>query len=125
MAVLGAHVGTAVFALLIVLQAALALGAPLGRLAWGGAHRVLPAGLRFGSLAAIVILALGIALLRAGAGLPSPVGGDWVRPALWGYAALFALSVLGNLASKSPIERATGTPLATLAVLSCLAVLSF
>jgi len=45
-------------AALAVFQFALALGAPLGRFAWGGYHTTLPANLRIGSLVAIAIYAL-------------------------------------------------------------------
>ena len=43
---------------LAIFQLALALGAPLGRFAWGGQHRVLPVRLRIGSAIAIVIYAV-------------------------------------------------------------------
>ena len=46
---------TVILALLAVFQLALVLGAPLGRFAWGGTHRVLPARLRIGSAVSIVI----------------------------------------------------------------------
>ena len=42
---------TAILGVLAVFQLALALGAPIGHFAWGGAHRVLPARLRIDSLA--------------------------------------------------------------------------
>jgi len=40
---------------LAVFQALLALGAPLGRFAWGGQHLVLPTPLRIGSAVAIAV----------------------------------------------------------------------
>lgn len=116
---------TVVLALLAVFQLALALGAPLGHLAWGGAHRVLPAKLRIGSLVSIVIYALivVIALDRAGVVdvVPDPVStvGMWV---VFGY---FLLGIPLNAISRSRPERFTMTPIVTaLAVLSLLVALS-
>ena len=53
---------TVVLGLLTVIQLALVFGAPLGRFAWGGQHRVLPARLRVGSAVSILIYAV-IALI--------------------------------------------------------------
>ena len=44
-------------AALAVFQLLLAMGAPLGRYAWGGQHHVLPMALRVGSVISIVIYA--------------------------------------------------------------------
>ena len=43
---------------LALFQGLLVVGAPLGRFAWGGQHRVLPVSLRISSLVSIVIYAL-------------------------------------------------------------------
>ena len=113
--------------LLVVLagfQLALALGAPLGHFAWGGAHRVLPPKLRIGSLVSIVIYALivVIALDRSGVidVVPDPVStvGMWV---VFGY---FVLGIPLNAISRSKPERFTMTPIVlVLAVLSLLVAL--
>lgn len=116
---------TVILAVLAVFQLALALGAPLGRFAWGGAHRVLPARLRIGSLVSIVIYAViaVIALDRVGVidVVPDPVStvGMWVA---FGY---FVLGIPLNAISRSRAERYTMTPVvAVLAVLSLLVALS-
>ena len=65
----GAAVAAAVgFLVIAIFQAALALGAPLGRAAWGGTRTHLPTGLRIASGAAAVfwLLAALIVLGRAG-----------------------------------------------------------
>lgn len=49
---------TVVLALLALFQIALALGAPLGRFAWGGQHRVLPPRLRVGSAVSVLVYVL-------------------------------------------------------------------
>ena len=96
---------TLVLAALAVFQAALILGAPLGRFAWGGQHEVLPARLRIGSAVSIVIYAV-IALTawdRVGAidVLPPPFS----EVAMWVVFAYFVLGILMNAVSRSRPER--------------------
>lgn len=119
-----AVVAALVLALVIGLQLLLAAGMPLGRAAWGGAHRVLPAPLRWGSLAAALVLTGAAWVLLARAGLVAP-GADllWVRVLTWGFAGMFALNTLGNLASGSPTERTVMTP-ATLILVVCFATVA-
>jgi hypothetical protein len=91
------------FAGIALFQLGLALGAPLGRAAWGGTiPGRLPAGLRVGSLVAVLIWssAAAVVLGRVGVGpLPSIAWLTWV---LFG---LLLLGTLMNLASSSPWER--------------------
>ena len=122
--VLPAVVLTAVLVLLAVFQLALALGAPLGRLAWGGQHRVLPARLRIGSAIAIVIYAA-IAVVawdRAGALDLLPDAASSI--AMWVVVAYFVLGIAMNAISRSKPERWAMVPVAAvLAVLSLLIAL--
>ena len=116
---------TVILALLAVFQLALVLGAPLGRFAWGGTHRVLPARLRVGSAVSIVIYAViaVLALDRVGAidlvpDVVSTVG-------MWIVFAYFVLGIPLNAISRSRAERYTMTPVvAVLAVLSLIVALS-
>ncbi|WP_458780654.1 hypothetical protein [Arthrobacter sp. D3-16] len=98
---------------LAVLQAALLSGAPLGRFAWGGQHKVLPAGLRVGSAASIVLYAAFgyIALAKAGM-VPLLASGTVTSVATWVLTGYFALGVLMNAISRSKPERAVMTPVA-------------
>lgn len=111
---------TVVLAALAAFQLALILGAPLGRFAWGGQHRVLPARLRIGSAVSILIYALidVIAWDRVQAidVLPDPFS----QVAMWVIFAYFALGILLNAISRSRPERYTMVP-----VTIVLAVLSF
>lgn len=96
-------------------QAVLALGAPLGRFAWGGRHRVLPPPLRVGSLVSIVIYALLAAIVLArddllSTGVPASV----LRVATWVVAGYFVLGTAMNLASRSKPERAVMSPVVAL-----------
>jgi hypothetical protein len=104
-------------------QAALALGAPWGRAAWGGAHERLPKRLRVASgFAAAFWLAAALVVLARG-------GYDWspipVSVARWGTWVLFGLLVVGtlmNLASRSRLERLMQTPIAAVLSVLCLLV---
>lgn len=105
---------------LAVFQLGLALGAPYGFLAWGGAEpgRLSPLrrGMSFLScgLMALFVLAFGQAL-----GLWAVLGDGrlvWIFAA---GAALFALSTLGNSVSASRWERLHGVPLALALTMSC------
>ena len=100
---------------LAVFQAALVCGAPLGRLAWGGQHNVLPANLRAGSAVSIALyIVFGyVALAKAGI-LPS-VGNESVMSVVaWVLTGYFALGVLMNAISRSKPERAVMAPAALL-----------
>ena len=115
---IAAIVGTVVLVLLMGFQVLLALGLPLGRAAWGGEHRVLPTNLRWGSVAAVFILALAAWMVLARAGIVAP-GDDMlvVKILTWIFTGYFSLNVVLNLLSKSPLERAIMTPTSLVIVL--------
>lgn len=106
-----------------VFQLALVLGAPLGHFAWGGQHRVLPKGLRLGSLVAIALYALFscIVLMRADI-WPFGPQQSWVGPAAWGVVGYMGLGVVVNAISRSRPERLTMTPLVAVLLVLTLAV---
>ncbi|MFS0853663.1 hypothetical protein [Microbacterium sp. 179-I 3D4 NHS] len=112
---------TVALAALAVFQLALALGAPLGRYAWGGAHRTLPARLRIGSAISILLYAV-IALIAW-----DRVGGvdlfaeTFSVVAMWVIFGYFALGILMNAISRSKRERYTMVPVTL--VLAALALL--
>ncbi len=102
-------------------QALLTFGAPLGRFAWGGQHRVLPTPLRVGSALSIVVYALLAAVVLARADLVATGASDAVvRTAAWVVVGYFVIGIGINLASRSKSERAVMTP--TVAVLCGLCV---
>lgn len=99
--------GAAAFCVAFALfQAALALGAPFGQIAWGGSSAVLPSVLRWTSAGAAVYLLAAAAIMEVRAG-------DWGRelPRLpfvifnIFLAAQLALNTLANLATQSAGER--------------------
>jgi hypothetical protein len=99
--------------LVAAFQAALALGAPWGEAAYGGAHRgALPAKYRASSaVASVAYGALTLITLGRGPGTTAR------RRILSGASALMMLGTAMNLASRSRLERTLWTPVAgTLAV---------
>lgn len=126
-------ISVAVFAAILfsgmaAFQLSLALGAPLGAHVLGGRRPgTLANRLRAASAVAAAIL-VGCALVilaRAGAiGWPAGARG-LLGPASWAIAAYLVLNTLGNLASKSRLERTVFAAMtATLAVLSAYVALS-
>ncbi|GGI44060.1 hypothetical protein BCL57_000272 [Agromyces flavus] len=116
---------TVILAALAVFQLALALGAPIGRFAWGGQHRVLPTRLRIGSLVSIVIYAVIAVLALDKVGLIDVVPDVVSDVGMWVVLAYFVLGIPLNAISRSKPERYTMTPVVTLlAVLSLLVALS-
>lgn len=118
-----ARVFTAFVALVVVFQLALALGAPWGRLAMGGAFPgVYPPAMRIAALlqgALLVAIAL-VVLSRAGLTMPA-----WRRSSrwlIWAVTGLLALGVVLNLITPSPMERLIWTPVSAVLFLSSLRV---
>ncbi|MCT4682524.1 MAG: hypothetical protein N4A39_02205 [Roseicyclus sp.] len=112
MTALAGYAGLAGFLWLALFQALLAAGLPLGHMAWGGAHRRLPPGKRWASLAVVALALIGALVVAQAAGLgPDLLPRVVIRPALGAFAVLFALSLIGNAASKSRAEAAHGVPL--------------
>lgn len=113
-----AIVAALVLGLVIVLQALLAAGFPLGQAAWRGQYRILPHALRWASLATMGVLGLAAWVVLARVELVAP-GAEpiVVRVATWIFAGFFALNTLGNIASRSTVERYVMTPLTVLLVI--------
>jgi len=108
---------------LALFQGLLALGAPLGRYAWGGQHRVLPRPLRIGSVVTIVIYALisAVVLARVEAvtiGVPTSAVGI----AIWVIAGYFFISIGLNLGSKSKGERSVMPAVSAVLCVLCVVV---
>jgi hypothetical protein len=102
-------------------QAALALGAPLGRAAWGGTHTQLPTGLRVASAIAfgIWVLAALIVLGRAGFHI-APLPTVALRWGTWILIGMLALGAVLNFASPSNWERYLWGPIALVLAGLCL-----
>jgi hypothetical protein len=99
-----------VLAALAVFQVALIAGAPIGRFAWGGQHRVLPARLRVGSATSIVLYVLFVLIALDRVAVIAIVPDAVTDVAMWVLAAYFALGIIMNGISRSVPERAVMTP---------------
>ena len=89
-------------------QASLALGAPLGAHVLGGRHPdVLPNRLRaFSAIAAAILVGGALVILARASAIGWPAGATGLlTPASWAIAAFLVLNTLGNLASKSRLEK--------------------
>ena len=120
MIVVAAVLGVVVIGVLTVFQLALAGGAPWGRLAWGGSHRVLPTGLRVGSVVSVLVYAAVALVLLQGAGAVGLVPERAVSVALWVLTGYFTLGVVMNAVSRSRPERMVMTPVALVLAVVCL-----
>jgi hypothetical protein len=111
------------FIALAAFQLALALGAPLGRAAWGGTYDQLPTALRIASAFAVGvwILAALVVLRRAGLRI-SPLPAAVARWGTWILVGLLPLGALMNFASRSPWERFGWGPVALILAVLCLLV---
>lgn len=117
-------VATIGFLVIAVFQAALALGAPLGRAAWGGRTAVLPDRLRRASAVAVVMWSWRPRSSWAGL-IDLPLPRDVLTWGSWILVVLSSLGALMNVASSSPWERFGWAPLAAvLAFLSAIVALS-
>jgi hypothetical protein len=106
-----AYLATAVLAGLAVFQVGLIAGAPLGHLAWGGQHKVLPPRLRIGSAVSVALYGIFAyaALARAGVVLPL-ISGTLTEVSSWVLCAYFAVGIVMNGISRSRPERFVMTP---------------
>ena len=117
---------TVVLGLLAVFQLALILGAPLGRFAWGGQHRVLPARLRIGSAVSILVYAFIALIAWDRVGAIDVFGEPFSEIAMWVIFAYFVLGIGMNAISRSKAERATMVPVSiVLAALSFLIAMGY
>jgi len=120
MVMVSALVGTALLGCLALFQLLLVAGAPLGRLAWGGQHVVLPMGLRIGSAIAIAMYAFFALLILQTAGALTLLPAGLVEVAMWVLTAWFTVGIALNAASRSRPERLVMTPVVLVLAVVCL-----
>lgn len=97
-------------------QGALVLGVPWGAMAYGG-RAARPDGtlpVRYRVTSTLTLAFLGVAAWAVHAK---------VEPALWAFAAIFALNTMANLSGRHPVER-WGMSALTLGLAACCATLA-
>jgi hypothetical protein len=118
-----AVVACVLLAALAVFQVALIAGAPLGRFAWGGQHRVLPTRLRIGSSVSVVLYAvIGWVIAGSVTLLDTPADERGADPGIWVLTAYFAVGIVLNLISRSRPERFVMTPVVLVLTACCLVI---
>jgi hypothetical protein len=119
MSITAAVAATVVLAAISVVQLLAAAGLPMGRMLWGGQHRVLPRRLRIGSVLSILLYAgfVWILLTRA-RGEPTA----FIEVATWVLFAYFAFGIVLNALSRSRQERAVMTPACAVLALSAFVI---
>jgi hypothetical protein len=104
-------------------QLALALGAPLGRAAWGGTQTHLPMDLRIASGFAVGVWVLAALIVLGRGGFKvSPLPLAFLRGGTWTLVGVSALATLMNLASSSSWERFVWAPVALILAVLCFVV---
>ena len=123
---IAAIVAVVLVAVVGVFQLALAVGAPLGKAAWGGKREgVLPPALRIASgVAAILVYPLIALFILASAEL---IAVDWLptgKVGMWIVTAFFTLGAVTNFASRSKAERIWGPVSLVVAICSAIIALN-
>ncbi len=121
---IAAYVAALIFALLALFQLALALGAPLGDMAWGGRQpKRLPGKFRLASLIAAPLLLFFTAIVLEEGGVIVTGLSDGLRAVvIWVIVTFLALNTLGNLMSTSRKEMIIMGPAALIATVATLIV---
>jgi hypothetical protein len=116
-----AVVAAVVVAGLAVYQVLLSVGLPVGRAAFGGAHRILPLTLRAASGVAAIIFLVAFYVVLARGGVIGPTHrSSFVRDGTWILVVIFGASAVTNTLSKSPWERFLMAPLGLVLTACCL-----
>ncbi len=112
---IAAIVASTILAGLVLFQAALITGAPLGKFAWGGQHTVLPRNLRIASTVSIILYFIFALFILAKAGLVlAHLSFGIVGVGMWILVGYFSLGIVMNAISRSKPERLIMTPVATM-----------
>lgn len=120
---LAARIFGGLIAVVALFQLALALGAPWGGFAMGGAFPgVYPPAMRIAALVQIVLLGAFALIVFVRAGLAAPRWQAAARWAAWVVVVLMGVGVVLNLITPSGMERLIWAPVAVLLFASSLRV---
>lgn len=120
---LASMIFSVLMAVVAAFEFALALGAPWGELAMGGAFPgSLPDAIRVIALAQIAVLAAVTLVILSRAGMVLSAWRRASRPLAWVVVGLLAFGVVLNLATPSPMERLIWAPVSFALFLTALRV---
>jgi MFS-type transporter involved in bile tolerance (Atg22 family) len=114
-----AQAATIGLAALLVFQAALAAGAPLGDAAWGGAHAHLTTAQRAASATSVLFYVAAILVIRGRAAGREERRYRW---GIWALTAILAIAGVMNFASDSRWENLLLAPVALVLAALCAVV---
>lgn len=121
--IIAALIAVTVFAVVSIIQLLLAVGKPLGKLAYGGKYETLPNNMRIMSIVAIGILTLGAISVLERAGLITILNNPILTLVIvWIIALYLAFNTLINAISKSMKEKLIMTPLSLISSICCFIV---
>ncbi len=104
-------------------QLLLALGFPLGQVAWGGKYKILPPGFRIASLFSAVIFVFASIIVLEKAEVFSVFNSPTVVTyGVWIFTAFLGLNTISNFISRSKLEKCIMTPVSLTLGLLCLTV---
>jgi len=120
---IAAVIAVVVFIVVSIIQLLLALGKPLGKLAYGGKYETLPNNMRIMSIGAIGIFALGSISVLERAGIITILNNPiFVLVIVWIIALYLAFNTVINAISKSMKEKLIMTPLSLISAICCFIV---
>ena len=109
------------FSGLTIFQLLLALGFPLGEVAWGGKYRILPVTLRIASFfSALVFVFVSISVLEKVGMINVFNNQTFVKWVVWIFTAFLGLNTLSNFFGGSRLEKRYMTPVSLVLALLCL-----
>jgi hypothetical protein len=118
MSTLAAWAAVGVLAGLVAFQLLLVAGRPLGEYAWGGAHRILPRGMRIASaVATLIYAAAALAILEAAGVTDLLESTELPMTAVRVLAVFFGIGIVMNAVSRSRKERVMAPVALVLAIL--------
>ena len=120
---IAAIIAVAVFVVVSIIQLLLALGLPLGKLAYGGKYEKLPTNMRIMSIVVIGIFALGSFSVLERVGIITILNNPiFTLIVVWIIAVYLAFNTLLNAVSKSKQEKLIMTPLSLISAICCFLV---
>ena len=116
-------IALSIFCIVSIFQMLLIMGAPYGKLVWGGKYKKLPIKFRFASLYIIVIQFIAGASLLERSQLINVINMDkLVHIIVWIVTVLFAYSTVANLMTKNKLEIIIMAPVSFVLSIACLIV---
>ena len=121
--IIAAVIAVVVFVVVSTIQLLLALGKPLGKLAYGGKYETLPNNMRIMSIGAIGIFTLGTISVLERAGIITVLNNPVLSLIIvWIIALYLAFNTIINAISKSMKEKLIMTPLSLISSICCFIV---